>query len=147
MDLPSEAEWEAAARGKDGWRFPWEGEAEPTPEFAKYGDDWETGRPALVGSYEAAVGPFGTLDQAGNVWEWCWDEFKEDAYKGRDGQRNPVEQGDETDTAASRVFRGGSWYNPSGYLRAAIRSGVRAGSRDRYLGFRVVCRSGPEHGS
>ncbi len=144
LDLPSEAEWEAAARGTDACPYPW-GQEEPSDKLANFGRN--VGRPTPVGAYPEGRGPYGTLDQAGNVWEWCWDEFKEDAYGGPDGQRDPLVRGDETDEAALRVLRGGSWAYPSGDLRAAVRDGSRAGNRRRNDGFRVLCRFGPENGS
>ncbi len=142
-ELPSEAQWEAAARGTDQRHYPW-GNEEPTAERACFGGSWGKDKPAPVGRHPAGAGPFGTQDQAGNVWEWCEDLFDETAYDGRDGQVDPVVRGDEGDDSVLRVVRGGAWGNPSRSLRAAIRFGDRARYRFRDLGFRVVFRSGPE---
>ncbi len=137
LELPSEAQWEAAARGPDGRSYPW-GEAAPSRELANYSGG--EGQTTPVGAYPKGAGPYGTLDQAGNVWEWCADAWHEHAYRDRDGQRDPVAEGD----AGVRVVRGGSWAYPSGDLHAAIRGWYRAESRYQVQGFRV-CRFGPEH--
>jgi formylglycine-generating enzyme required for sulfatase activity len=136
--LPSEAQWEAAARGGDQRRFPW-GDAEPTAELANF--DRKVGRTSHVGSYPEGVGPFGTLDQAGNVWEWCLDVWDERAYAERDGRRDPVAEGTK---ASGRVVRGGSWAYQSWGLRASYRFWSHSGSRVRSLGFRVVVGPPPE---
>jgi len=132
LQLPSEAQWEAAARGRSPVqrRFPW-GNGEPTPEHANF-DGWE-GRTTAVGAYPKGAGPFGTLDQAGNVWEWCLDFWDPAAYCERNGQLDPVSI---TGDAAARCLRGGSWYDPAGILAAAFRYWGRASLRYRLLGFR-----------
>ena len=138
--LPSEAQWEAAARGWEGRKYPW-GEAEPTAELANFNGN--VGRTTPVDAYPAGAGPFGTLDQAGNVWEWCLDVWNAAAYRGRhrEATKDPVsKQGD----AASRVVRGGSWRNPARFLQAAYRSGFRTGDRYPYLGFRCASPFRPE---
>jgi serine/threonine-protein kinase len=81
LELPSEAQWEAAARGKDCRRYPWGNEA-PTPEHANF--DFNKGQPTAVGTFTPGAGPFGTLDQAGNVWEWMMDG----GHLGREGLRS-----------------------------------------------------------
>ena len=137
--LPSEAQWEAAARGPGGRRYPW-GEATPTAKHANF--DSKVGRTSPVGTYPAGAGPFGTLDQAGNVWEWCRDQWKEDAYAERkDGERNPE---CATGDASARPLRGGSWVDQADSLAAADRDRLRADYRDRDIGFRVVCPARPE---
>ncbi len=138
--LPSEAQWEAAARGPEGRPYPW-GEAAPSRELANY--EHQEGRTTPVGAYSKGAGPYGTLDQAGNVWEWCADAWDERAYRDRDGQRDPVAEGDAGE-AGVRVLRGGSWAYPSRNLHAAVRFRSGAGHRFRDIGFRV-CRFCPEH--
>ncbi len=138
LELPSEAQWEAAARGQDQRRYPW-GNAEPTASLANF--DGKEGKTTPVGSYPSGAGPYGTLDQAGNVWEWCADAWDESAYKGREGQLDPVATSDEV---AGRVLRGGSWFDQAWNLAAAFRLRLGAGNRGRRIGFRCVLRFGPE---
>ncbi|MEM6455113.1 MAG: SUMF1/EgtB/PvdO family nonheme iron enzyme [Acidobacteriota bacterium] len=131
LALPSEAQWEAAARGTDQRAYPW-GNAEPTETLANFGQN--VGRTTPVGSYPDGAGPFGALDQAGNVWEWCLDVWSAEAYEGRDGQKDPIhDEGKES----VRALRGGSWIYEPGWLRGAYRYGSRVPNRSRSQGFRV----------
>ncbi len=139
-DLPSEAQWEWAARGKDGRIYPW-GDAEPTSELACFGLDWQEDRPASVGSYPAGRGPFGHLDVAGLVWEWCLDHFDGGTYSQRYGappERDPIVWGKIENTDEVRVLRGGGWPDPAPDLRSAIRFRFPARSRYSVIGFRVA---------
>ncbi|MCP5115946.1 MAG: SUMF1/EgtB/PvdO family nonheme iron enzyme, partial [bacterium] len=116
-----------SARGNEGRPYPW-GDDPPSEELANY--NVRIGRTTPVGAYPAGVGPYGTLDQAGNVWEWCFDQYDSDAYRDRDGQRDPVvEPKDDSDEGAVRALRGGAWNNPSRNLHAAIRNRNQAGNR------------------
>jgi formylglycine-generating enzyme required for sulfatase activity len=134
LDLPSEAQWEAAARGFDQRPYPWGGKL-PTPLYANFGS--LQGGTTPVGAHPAGIGPFGTLDQAGNVWEWCADPWSSLAYQQiEDGQWNPVARGDK----AVRTLRGGSWMNPAQDLHAACRDRGTAKLRLNSQGFRCVRR-------
>ncbi len=123
--LPTQQEWEAAARGPQGLVYPW-------------GNEWEDG---ICNTYESGLGktsPVGLFprartsicleDMVGNVWEWCLNEYQ-----------NP------DDTSASgnepRVWRGGSWHYSRGYARASSRYSSNPLFRDFDLGFRLCCES------
>jgi formylglycine-generating enzyme required for sulfatase activity len=138
MELPTEAQWERAARGDDERKYPWGGEA-PDGTRAHYGKDWE-GASLPVGSLPAGKGPYGHLDLAGNAWEWCRDAWDADAYKKRGELTvNPEESGAEDgDPTVGRACRGGAFFGVPGYLRSAFRDWSHASGGGRYLGFRVA---------
>jgi formylglycine-generating enzyme required for sulfatase activity len=109
--LPTEAEWEYAARGPEGTLYPW-GNAPPTCDLANYGTC--IGVPVQVGSRPAGASWCGALDMAGNVWEWVADWFT--PYSGLP-QENPTgpSSGDVP------VLRGGGWHSPPWEIRTAYR--------------------------
>jgi formylglycine-generating enzyme required for sulfatase activity len=134
LEFPSEAQWEAAARGSDQRPYPW-GKESPTLLHANF--NALQGGTTPVGAYPAGAGPYGTLDQAGNVWEWCADPWSFQAYRQiENGQWDPIAQGDK----GLRALRGGSWKNPAQDLRAAYRDRGMATLRVNHQGFRGVQR-------
>jgi formylglycine-generating enzyme required for sulfatase activity len=134
--LPTEAQWEFAARGPDGRPYPW-GDEPPTPLRAQFDRYWATDAPLPVGSLPGSRGPFGHLDQAGNVWEWCIDAWEADAYATRGAlDVDPVVL--RSGNPARRMVRGGGFTSMAIELHAAYRS---SWDRDRGaygMGFRVA---------
>jgi formylglycine-generating enzyme required for sulfatase activity len=128
-NLPSEAEWEKAARGVNASTYPWGDEI--SCDLANYG--WCQGDTTPVGKYLGGASPYGLLDMAGNVWEWVADYYYSGYYAD-----SPLDYPTGPESGAYRVIRGGSWNDDIRSLRTSSRYYYFPDNARVSIGFRCV---------
>lgn len=130
VQLPSEAEWEKAARGNKMILYPW-GNSPPSPEFCNYGNQLY-GNTKQAGMYDSKYNsPYGCRDMSGNIWEWTRSIYKDYPYNSSDGRETL--SGNER-----RVIRGGAFISLPIDLRCSARKPMEPEKGSSFLGFRVI---------